>query len=65
VQKSAAASAERLLAATEAAEEVGRIAVAVGELDSFAAETIAQESLLAGSAGKLAAAGLDSGLGSQ
>ena len=46
-------------------EEAGRTAVAVGELDNFAAEPVAQDSPSAGFAGKLAAAGLDSGPGSQ
>ena len=48
----------------EAAEEVERLAVAEEELDSFAAEAAVQESLSAGSADKLLAAGLDSELGS-
>lgn len=58
------ASAEQLLAATEAAEEVGRTAAEVEELDRFVAEAAAQESLSAGSAGRWAVAELGSGAGS-
>ena len=55
---------EQLLAVGEAAEKVGRLAVAEEELDSFAAEAAVQESLSAGFADKILAAGFDSGAGS-
>lgn len=54
-----------MLAATGVVEEAGRTAVATGELGNFAAGPVALDSPSAGFAGKLAAAGLDSGPGSR